>query len=82
LVNINEYENSRISIYPNPSNGKLNIHDYENVSNIKIYNVLGETVYENHSVTKEFETNLKTGMYLVNIKAKNGDLNTQKLIIE
>ena len=76
---ISDIENSSINIYPNPSNGILNI---ENISNteIYIYNILGEQI--SHYFIKDENTsldisNLSNGTYLLKLVTNEGTYSKQ-----
>jgi hypothetical protein len=71
---------STISIYPNPSNGELNITTDTNLQVI-IYDLLGKEVYSsevNNSETLDI-SNLNNGVYMV--KLSNGNSSTTKKLI-
>jgi len=75
-----------LSVYPNPSNGHFTINSNHTLSNIEIYNLLGERIY------KDFKIKLQTsgkidlsgyakGIYL--IKVYDGTkLTSRKVIIQ
>ncbi|MGB1309277.1 MAG: T9SS type A sorting domain-containing protein [Oceanihabitans sp.] len=80
---------SAISIYPNPSNGVLNINKPSgvNLEKATVYNVLGKSVKTinlvNMTDSKSLDlTALSSGLYLVNIQAENGKTITKKIVIE
>lgn len=74
---------AQIAIYPNPSNGFLNVETPKAVD-VKITNILGKTVFAQKEVSNETVlnvSNLNTGVYFVTIT--NGSQNeTQKIIIK
>jgi hypothetical protein len=77
-----------ISVYPNPSSGIFNIQfnpNNVNKTNIEIYNLIGQKVYEKLYETKNVEelnlSHLSKGTYIV--KASTGeDLFNTKIILE
>ena len=81
---------SSLDVYPNPSDGVVNIefntHDLSAVE-ISIFNVLGEEIYfSNEILNGEFTTTINLssqskGVYLIKIKTDRGVIN-RKLIIE
>ena len=79
LSAISDFENSGINIYPNPTNGLLNIENIRN-SEIYIYNILGEKVAY-HSVKNDNTTidlsNLSNGTYLIKLITKEGTYSKQ-----
>lgn len=78
-------ENSDIfsNIYPNPSNGMINI-DAEGDNNIAVYNMTGHMVY-NQAITGKTTvdlTNLEKGTYLIVLKNQNGDSTKQIIVLQ
>lgn len=76
--------NKNISIYPNPSKGLVTIgfKDLKNI-NLKVYNVVGEVVYQKNSITDsshQFELNQASGIYFVQISNDLGNNTTFKVI--
>ena len=81
---------ANFSLYPNPSNGIVNIefnNSDNSFDNIRVLNVLGETVFEINEISKNKNvkildfSNYTKGVYLVKIKTSNGVIN-RKLVIE
>jgi hypothetical protein len=85
-------ENGELTIYPNPTDGQLQITNYElRIENIEIFDVMGRKVqsFEFKVQSSEFlnfkpETlnisNLPTGIYFLRIQTENGKITTQKII--
>ena len=64
-----------ITLYPNPSNGIVNVLSSNNIESIKIMNAIGQTVFENKvsaNYTQLNTSDLNSGIYFVQIKCKNG----------
>jgi hypothetical protein len=84
-VGINEVENSNkfISIYPNPTNGIVNITT-NGINELKIYNVLGELIYTETKIgTNELQINTSQwskGIYTIQVNSKGNTIN-KKLIV-
>lgn len=87
---VNIANTQQISVYPNPSNGifncELQITNDESKHAIKVYNVLGEVVYSENSITgSKFSVNLSDkspGIYFYQLLDVNGNIiDTGKLII-
>ncbi len=70
----------KLQIYPNPTNGLINISTNENLI-IEVYNMLGEQVF----VTQQNQvdlTNYENGVYLFRIKDLEGSVLNQERIIK
>ena len=77
----NQDLNTEISVYPNPSNGILNIINAEN-SEISIYNILGTKVYTLKNTDKQLSIdsqNFAKGTYIIKIKNDN-EITTKRVI--
>jgi len=76
---------SDIVVYPNPSNGELQVTSYKlRVMSIEIFDLLGKSVGTNLCVRPETETivnisHLPSGMYFLRIQTDNGIV-TKKII--
>lgn len=58
---------NRIQVYPNPSEDLINIK-LQNESNVKIYSIMGETVYDSESKNiLHIVKGLSTGIYIVDV---------------
>ena len=64
------------SIYPNPSNGLINVQGLRNATTYKIFNLHGQLL-ENGTVIDIIQTSLEKGIYLLQINSE-----TIKLIIK
>ena len=68
-----EIESISVSIYPNPTHGSIRVEACD-ISNISIFNVLGEKVFERevsgHAFDYDF-SGMETGIYLIKVVGKN-----------
>lgn len=81
---VNELAKDEISIYPNPSNGLVNISNVKDAT-INVYNSLGQlvhSVYSNGDVNSIDLSAFGTGSYLVNIVTEKGSLSKKVIITE
>ena len=73
---ISDEDNSEIMVYPNPSSGKFRISGFRiQDSKIKIYNLMGSTIFESKNISQNSEINIASspeGIYLVEIIFKEG----------
>ncbi len=79
-VNEASSENPSISIYPNPSNGIINV-DFNNTNSIKVINTLGVVVYD-EKMEQETEgtktidlSGFANGIYFINVSNEKGSIN-------
>jgi len=75
-ASINELAEYGIKVYPNPSNGKLNIEFPQRLSDIKvsISNISGKIIYYNNLTTSNQEIDLSSfskGVYFINLRFNN-----------
>ena len=86
-VGINEFNNAeRISIFPNPTTGKIVISSSSTINSIEIYNVYGEKVYYINQLTQTSQITINLGaqaegIYVVQVKTNEGIV-TEKVIIQ
>lgn len=78
-----EGQTSDLSVYPNPVTDKLFIRDYTKVTQVKILDMNGRSVYHTAEIsTGEVNVkNLVTGIYVVNIIRLDGVQSSQKIVI-
>ncbi|NOY50298.1 MAG: T9SS type A sorting domain-containing protein [Chlorobi bacterium] len=83
LVGINEEGESFTRVFPNPSNGTVNIESASRIKNIKVYNLQGQLVYnvslDQENVRLDLGT-LNQGIYMMEINTEKGK-RTEKLSI-
>ena len=83
---VNEINNSTFefaNVYPNPSNGVLNLDGISTESNLLIRDLQGKTVLQKTNVKNEKNidiSNLTDGLYIVSFEG-NGTTKNLKLII-
>jgi hypothetical protein len=80
------FSTEMISVYPNPSNGKLSVElSFANArTKLTVFDAQGKLVFESSLINKlnKVETNLPKGYYLYRISSENQVLKKDKLIIE
>lgn len=87
-INNNTRENTKIKIYPNPSNGLVTIdfsNTQEKFKTLNIYNVSGSLVFTT-SINNEqqiyIENKLAEGMYVIELVNENGNTTTEKMVVQ
>lgn len=81
-IGINENDMAAVRVYPNPSNGTVNVENAQG-SDIMIYNLLGEVVASVNSANQFESFNLSAlsnGTYLVKV-ISDSQIKTQKVVI-
>lgn len=73
-------DDSSINIYPNPFSDIVNISDINDVISISIIDLSGRIVKTIKPARQLNLGDLKTGMYLINFKMKDGSVQTMKAI--
>ena len=73
----------QIEIYPNPSNGKINLLNIGEIEAIEIRNALGKKIYSksNTQNSKTIYLDESKGIYFMRLTAKNGSLSIRKIIV-
>lgn len=72
--NIGEATMPDVSIYPNPSKGIFTIR-HDNIERVILYNVMGSKISDEMVNASEYIiSDLKSGIYFVNIKTSNGSV--------
>lgn len=76
---------NNITVYPNPTNGIINISNQNNQAvSLTIYNLMGKLVYQNKSIVNDVKIDLKEyskGLYFLNFDTGH-EIITKKIIIE
>ena len=82
---MNENENVTISIYPNPSNGLVNIKSNGSIRKIQVLNSLGQTIYtQSNTGTKpviSLDLSDFSGVYIIRMTDANGQQMIRKIIL-
>ena len=84
---ISERVNQNINIYPNPSNGLINVSLNNNtIKSIQIFNAQGVIIHQTTNInTSTYKVNLKEksqGLYIISVLDNKNQLNYQKIIFE
>jgi hypothetical protein len=76
--------NSVISVYPNPSNGVVDVKlEIEGKAEVKVYNQIGKLLYnnvvsnDNNNGLDVFLSNLDEGVYFVNVIGDEKNITTK-----
>ena len=81
LVEVVEMETMKVSVYPNPTSGILNVEIGENF-NATIYNYQGQVVMRNNISNGQIDmSKLSSGVYFVEIRTNN-NVSVEKVIVK
>ncbi len=80
-LNTNGFDKkSKISVFPNPTNGIFIIETNEIIKSVKVIDVLGKEISIQKISEKQYSIE-KSGIYFVKIENENGQILNQKLIV-
>jgi hypothetical protein len=77
-------EQEYVAVYPNPANDFLRIKTNGTLTNVRIMNIVGQTLYSNAAQNSNSTINiseLESGVYFVQIETELGT-STQKVVVE
>ena len=81
ILDINNNNDLRFSMYPNPANNIINIETKnQEMITIAVFDILGKQVVATQNTTRVNITNLNSGIYLVQVSQGNATT-TKKLVI-
>ena len=84
LGNIESFNESILSIYPNPSSGTFNLKNIENVRLIEVTDILGKSILskENSLSNTDITIDEKVGVYYLELTFSNGKKVIRKVVIK
>jgi hypothetical protein len=71
-----------VSVFPNPFNNRIEVHSTTGLSQITLFNTLGQQVIENHKENSMNTSPLPSGVYFLQIEDELGATSTHQLIKE
>ncbi|KAF2507381.1 T9SS type A sorting domain-containing protein [Flavobacterium arcticum] len=77
------HEFSGLKVYPNPANAMITIANVGVIENVKVANLLGQTVLNRTANTETVELNvssLAAGTYILNVQLQNGATTSVKIV--
>lgn len=82
VLAVDNTSKGNIKLYPNPVRDilKLDLPNGEKVSNVEVYNTIGQKVSEFHNVEEINLSKLKSGNYIINLKNNQGKTYSSKII--
>ncbi|MCZ4319700.1 T9SS type A sorting domain-containing protein [Aequorivita viscosa] len=79
-LGISENEVSNYQVYPNPTNGLLYIKSKQPISQVSVFNILGQLVETTSKNNQVDLSKTKSGVYLLQVESDKGDLQTFKIV--
>ena len=82
-LSISDYESFSVSSFPNPVKTTWNVSSIDEISQINIYNILGEnvTTFSPYMNTYSLDmSHFNSGIYLIKIVSSKGETNTLKVL--
>ena len=77
---VSEVNKSAVSVYPNPFTDVLNISDVKGIKSISVNDISGREVKTLAPATELNLSNLKAGLYIVNLEMEDGSIKSFKAI--
>lgn len=73
-LSIDEFDVSKVSVYPNPSSDIINItlHPSNTLKAVEIYSLTGQLVFKGNQETTLNIGNLNSGIYMLKVSTENG----------
>jgi hypothetical protein len=88
-LGVNEYPQSWISVFPNPSSGEFEIRSFVSaqkfeITSIEIFNSMGLKIFTENikSQTSSFKLNFPKGVYFLQISTETGQVFRKKIVIQ
>ena len=84
LGNIESFNESTLSIYPNPSSGTFNLENIENVRLIEVTDILGKSILSKENMLSNTVITIdeKVGVYYLELTFSNGKKVIRKVVIK
>lgn len=77
---VNEYDQSKVTVYPNPATEFINITGIDNIKSVKIFSTEGKLISVNNITGKINVSKFPPGVYLVEIESNHSVFNRIKFI--
>ncbi len=81
-LGISEYESGNYKIFPNPTNGVLYIESKQPISQIFVFNILGQMIQIKQHTNQIDLSKTEAGVYFIKIEDENGNSQTHKIVKE
>ncbi|MDC8001641.1 T9SS type A sorting domain-containing protein [Aequorivita todarodis] len=81
-LSISENEIANYKMYPNPTSGVLHIESTLPISQLSVFNLLGQSIATKQNINQIDLSKAEAGVYLLKIEDANGNLKTHKIVKE
>jgi hypothetical protein len=85
-VSVDEISANALSIYPNPSNGIVNVRNNGNLKSIQLVNSLGQTLNTVSNIANKqliiLDLNDLRGVFFLRITSQDGEIQLRKVILK
>jgi len=81
---INDFQSIKNKCFPNPSTGLIQFDSNIKVETVNVYSVIGELIYTNSQITddKIDLSDIKKGMYIIQMNDHNNNITTEKILLK
>jgi hypothetical protein len=81
ILKIPEYQNDKLALYPNPTNGIFTVKSKASIQELAIYNRLGQLILSKTNQKNMIDISiLSNGIYFLKILFENGSIETKKVV--
>ena len=80
-VGIEEEGAVELSIYPNPTAGKIYVNTEEEILSANVYNLAGQKMLDLPATEKEWDLGLEKGTYILTVETSNNTI-TKKILVK
>jgi hypothetical protein len=81
VTSISTNQNSKFQIYPNPVVNQFRINGVENITSVRIYNIIGQIVFSQLDGASSLNiSNLSKGVYIVRVESSSGERFISKIL--
>ena len=84
ISGIESHNNTSVNVFPNPNKGNFSIVNDGQIKSIRIFNILGKSVYQNISNIQNVINieGFESGIYFIQFTTNENEVSTSKLVVE
>lgn len=80
ILGVNDLDQRKIALFPNPAKDYINVDYHNSITNIEVFNIVGESVLKTTNSNIINIENLRSGLYLVKITSSDGERFIEKIL--